>query len=242
MEAAKERQMNPRDVVLGSIRRSLGATGREEPRRAAVDQRLALHPRGPVPARGELAPAEQLKLFRRMLEEANGTVEELASADALPAAVAAYLRSKNLPLAVRRGADPRLESISWENEPALEVSLGASDGAQLAAISHAFAAVAETGTLALVSGADNPTTLNFLPEQHFVVLDAETVVGDYETVWDMLREYSEPGEMPRAVNWITGPSRSADIEQVLLHGAHGPKNLHVFVIGTQRAARARRRE
>ncbi|MCC6948058.1 MAG: lactate utilization protein [Bradyrhizobiaceae bacterium] len=219
-----------RDLVLGAIRRSLGVSGAEALRRTAIEDRLSRHPRGVVPERGALPPRKRLNLFRDMLAEASGTMQEVASPDEVPAAVAAYLRSKNLPLQIRRGSDPRLEAIPWQNEQALEVSVGRSDGNQLAAVSHAFKAVAETGTLVLTSGPDNPTTLNFLPEHHIVVVDAKDVTGDYETVWDALRK--KVGKyFPRTVNWITGASRSADIEQVLLHGAHGPKGLHVIVIG-----------
>ena len=97
--------------------------------------------------------------------------------------------------------------------------------------SHAFAGVAETGTLVLLSGPDNPTTLNFLPDTHIVMLSADDVAGDYETVWRRLRERYGPGALPRTVNLITGPSRSADIEQTLILGAHGPRALHILVVG-----------
>jgi L-lactate dehydrogenase complex protein LldG len=82
----------------------------------------------------------------------------------------------------------------------------------------------------LTSGADNPTTLNFLPDTHIVVLQASDIAGDYETLWGRLRERYGAGTMPRTINWITGPSRSADIEQTLILGAHGPRRLHVIVV------------
>jgi L-lactate dehydrogenase complex protein LldG len=222
--------MNGRDLVLGAIRRSLGVSGQEAPRRTVTSERLTRHPRGVVPERGALPPRKRLNLFRDMLAEASGTLEEVESLDDVPAAVTAYLRSKNLPMRIRRGADPLLASIPWDREKTLEVSSGRSDGQQLAGLSHAFKGVAETGTLILHSGPDNPTTLNFLPEQHLVVIEAKDIVGDYETMWDALRKKVGTA-FPRTVNWITGASRSADIEQVLLHGAHGPKGLHVIVVG-----------
>jgi L-lactate dehydrogenase complex protein LldG len=222
--------VSARDVVLGSIRRSLGVSGTEAPRRTVVEERLARHPRGLVPERGETPAKRRARLFSELLAEAHGTVQEVASPEEIPAAVAAYLRSKNLPMRIRRGADSRLEAIPWDNERALEVSVGRSDGKQLAAVSHAFAAVAETGTLVLVSGPDNPTTLNFLPEHHLVVVNSKDIAGNYEAVWEALRK-KFGAELPRTVNWITGPSRSADIEQVHLHGAHGPKGLHVLIVG-----------
>lgn len=221
--------MSARNLVLNSIRRSLGVSGSEAPRRGAAEDRMSRHPRGIVPARGKEAK-KRVELFREMLAEAHGTLEVVSSPDAVPAAVSAYLRSKNLPMEVRRGSDPRLESIPWKDERTLEVSVGPSDGKQAVGVSHAFGGIAETGTLVLVSGPDNPTTLNFLPEHHIVVVDARDLAGDYETVWDALRKRFG-ADLPRTVNWVTGPSRSADIEQVHLHGAHGPKSLHVLVIG-----------
>jgi L-lactate dehydrogenase complex protein LldG len=134
-------------------------------------------------------------------------------------------------MSLRRGADPRLAAMPWDKERTLEVTTGRSDGRDLVAISHAFGAAAESGTLMLLSGADNPTTLNFLPDTHIVVIAAADVAGDYETVWQRLRERYGAGEMPRTVNLITGPSRSADIAQTLILGAHGPRRLHVMVVG-----------
>lgn len=223
--------MSERDVILASIRRSLGVGGREAPRRKAVADRLAARPPGVVPARGKLPPKARLELFRAMVEAAAGTIEQLPSAADVPGAVAALLRAHNLPMAVRRGADARLAAMPWERERTLTVAVGRSQGDDLAAVSHAFGAVAESGTLMLVSGPDNPTTLNFLPDTHIVVVDAKDVAGDYETLWRLLREACGEAAMPRTVNLITGPSRSADIEQTLILGAHGPRRLHVMVVG-----------
>jgi L-lactate dehydrogenase complex protein LldG len=223
--------MTSRDIILATVRRSLGLTGTEAPRRLEVEGRLAGHPRGVVPERAQLPPAARLDLFVRMVEAAAGTAERVADPTAIPAAVAALLRALNLPLAIRHGDDPLLASVPWERAGTLEVRRGASDGHDLAAVSHAFAAVAETGTLVLTSGADNPTTLNFLPDVHIVVLRASDVAADFETVMARLRERFGQGALPRTVNLITGPSRSADIEQTLILGAHGPRRLHVIVVG-----------
>ena len=138
---------------------------------------------------------------------------------------------------VRRGDDPRLAALPWDSERTLEVSTGASDGHQLAAVSHAFAGVAETGTLVMASGTDNPTTLNFLPDTHIVVVDAKDIAGDYETVWARSANIRH-GRVPRAINLITGPSRSADIAQILILGAHGPRRLHVLLVGIRSDHRA----
>jgi L-lactate dehydrogenase complex protein LldG len=128
------------------------------------------------------------------------------------------------------GEDVRLAQMPWA-QTTLEVATGRSNGGDPNAVSHAFGGVAESGTLAMISGADNPTTLNFLPDNHIVVVSAADIAGDYEAVWQRLRERVGKGTMPRTVNMITGPSRSADIEQTLLLGAHGPRTLHIIIVG-----------
>lgn len=109
----------------------------------------------------------------------------------------------------------------------------------MATVSAAFAGIAETGTLMLISGPDNPTSLNFLPEAHIVVLPTAWIVGSYEEAFACFRAATKPSEMPRTINWITGPSRTADIEQTLLLGAHGPKQLlAILVDGEPRSTHA----
>jgi L-lactate dehydrogenase complex protein LldG len=223
--------MTARETLFASIRQSLGVTGDEPARRVAVADRLKQHPCGVIPARGQLPHAERVKLFAAMVEAAAGSAEVLPSAADVPAAVAALLRRHNLPMQVRRGDDPRLAALPWDRERTLEVSTGASDGHQLVSVSHAFAGVAETGTLVMASGTDNPTTLNFLPDTHIIVVDAKDIAGDYEAVWARIRETFGIDALPRAINLITGPSRSADIAQILILGAHGPRRLHVLIVG-----------
>jgi len=220
--------MNSRDAILASIRRSLAATGAEAPRRLEVETRLAAAPAGVIPARGQGDLAARVATFKAEAERAQASVAEVASLDELPAEVARYLRANNLPATLRVGADPTLAAAPW-GATAIEILHGASDGRDLNAASHAFAAVAETGTLALVSGAHNPTTLNFLPDNHVVVVSRDRIDADYESVFARLREGYGKGQAPRTLNFVTGPSRSADIEQTLLLGAHGPRRLHVVV-------------
>ena len=140
-----------RETLFASIRKSLGVTGDEPARRAAVAERIASHPRGVIPARGQVPDAERVRLFAQMAEAANGTAEILSSSDDVPSAIAALLRRHNLPMQVRRGDDPRLAALPWNKERTLEVTTGASDGHQLVSVSHAFAGVAETGTLVMAS-------------------------------------------------------------------------------------------
>jgi L-lactate dehydrogenase complex protein LldG len=147
----------------------------------------------------------------------------------VPQSIAHFLRNHNLPATLRMGDDPRLKAMPW-SDTTLEIAHGPSQGSDLNAVSHAFGGIAESGTLAMVSGSDNPSTLNFLPDNHIIVVSAKDIASDYESVWNRVRFAYGKSTMPRTVNWITGPSRSGDIEQTLLLGAHGPRRLHVVVV------------
>ena len=222
--------MSARDEIFSSLRRSLRVRGDEAPRRAAVAERLASKPLGIIPERGRGDAATRIANFKAEALRAAATLGEVASAADAPAEIARYLREGNMPASLRMGADPRLAAMPWA-ETSLEISHGPSDGHDLNAVSAAFAAIAETGTLALRSGSDNPTTLNFLPDNHVVVLFAQDILGNMEDVFSRLRDAHGAGQAPRTLNFITGPSRSADIEQTLLFGAHGPRRLHIVLVG-----------
>ena len=217
--------MSARDDVFANIRRSLGVSGKEATRRAGVTQRLETTPRGPIPARGQGSPAARLATFITEATRVSASVVVLNNKDAVPDEVARFLRAANLPLSLKMGQDTRLAVLNWKSA-GLDTSNGPSDGSDLNALSHAFGGVAETGSLVLLSGPDNPVTLNFLPDNHFVVLSAADLAADLESVVTKLKQHSA---LPGAVNIITGPSRSADIEQTLLLGAHGPRQLHIMV-------------
>lgn len=219
-----------REQILATIRRGLQRGPLTGERREQLETRLAQPPRNLIPARAALPPAEQLALFVAMAQAAAATVERVADLAAVPAAVVAYLSHAGLPTELVLAPDPDLAAeIPWEDQPSLRIERRAAvDGDQIG-VASAFAGIAETGTLMLLSGPDSPTTLNFLPDTHIVVLRADRIVGAYEDAWTRLRARGRG--MPRTVNWITGPSRSADIEQTIQLGAHGPLRLHIVLAG-----------
>lgn len=221
--------MSSRNTILGAVGRSLrrqAGDGAEQ----AVDRRLRSPSRNLVPRRGQLEGEALLTLFARQAEAVAATVARVASDSEVPEAVAEFLKQSNLSLRIRIAPHPELQRLPWaQKAPLLEVSEGRADPQDLVAVTPAFAAVAETGTLVLHSGPQTPTLLNFLPETHVVVLRASQVVGAYEDVWERLRE-GNPTALPRTLNMITGPSRTADIEQRLELGAHGPRRLHILLI------------
>ena len=229
-KAQGSRVVNGRDTILGRIRKQVGSSADQTARRATVANRMGAANSGIIPKRGQLPHGERVDLFCAQAEAVQASVVRVAGRPRIATAVADYLRGHNLPMALRHGDDPRLQNGGWASEPLLERRTGPAVEADIVGLSYAASGVAETGTLVLTSGGDNPTTINFLPENHIVVVDAADIRGDYEAALEAVRASLPAGEMPRTINMITGPSRSGDIEQTILLGAHGPRNLHIIVV------------
>lgn len=231
-----------KDAILGAIRRGLKRGPLPADQAAMLNGRLASHPRHLIPARSRVSRPEQVALFIRNVEKEFGTVARVASAEEVPGAVSDYLAANNLPQKLARAPHPELDAMPWAARPLLEVEARRGEGSDLVSVQHAYAAIAETGTLMLPSEAARPVTLNLLPDTAIAVLRASRLVGAYEEAWDILRAENRDaltgGFMPRNVMFVTGPSRSADIEQTLELGAHGPRRLHVVLIDDDPAALA----
>lgn len=214
--------MSARDDILGRIRERLGGT---EDRRSGVEMRLRERPAGPLPARARGDAAELRGRFVEQARAASAEILEAGADSSIAAAVAGLLPRDggSHGIVVDDSLEPR--DGAWADHGLVaECRRARTDDAL--GVSRAFCGVAETGTAVLRSGAGRPTSAAFLPPIHVVVLAAHDIVGSYEEAWARIRE---TGEMPRTVNWITGPSRSADIEQTLNMGAHGPVRL-VFLL------------
>jgi L-lactate dehydrogenase complex protein LldG len=223
-----------RERILGNLRRAL-KRGPTEGEAGLVRERLDEHRPNTIPARAATLDHDgQVTLFQAMAEEVAATVARVRSLDAVPEAVADYLAAHNLPSRLVVSPDPALEGLPWDRRPTLEWRRGMAEADDLVGVTACFAGVAETGTLMLISGSARPTRNNFLPDNHVVVLRSEQIVPTYEEGWTRLRALKtlEDGRftMPRTVNFITGPSRTADIELKIELGAHGPRRLHIVII------------
>jgi L-lactate dehydrogenase complex protein LldG len=224
-----------REKMLNAIRRGLKRGPLPEDLATLLRTRLENHPRHLIPARSRISRAGQVSLFVANVEKEFGSVTRVATAEDIPGAVADYLTSKNLPTEIVIAPHPELQEIPWGERPLLKLREGRAQATDMVSIQHGFGAVAETGTIMLPSAPERPTTLNLLADTAIVVLRASRVVGAYEEAWDLLR--AEHAGIPRNVMLVTGPSRSADIEQTLELGAHGPRQLHVVLLDDDPAAK-----
>ncbi|HEX8560554.1 MAG TPA: lactate utilization protein [Pyrinomonadaceae bacterium] len=91
-------------------------------------------------------------------------------------------------------------------------------------------AIAETGTLVLLSGGERHRLVSLAPPVHVCLLDARRIVGTMGELLSLARgrDAAGPG-LPQALTFITGPSRTADVEQTLALGVHGPHEVHVLL-------------
>jgi len=214
--------MSARANILTRIRTAQGrAVTVRSDEREAVAQYIAAHPQGPRPQ----VDADIEARFRDRALNLATTIDEVKTVAEIPAAVARYLRGLNLPMA--GVCWPEFAALDWAAE-GLKVETRAARGDDLIGITGAFCAIAETGTLMMCSGPDTPPAASLLPETHIAVVLRSRIVTGMEDAWALLR--AERGAMPRAVNFISGPSRTADIEQTVTLGAHGPYRVHILLL------------
>lgn len=195
---------------------------------AAVDY-VERHPAGPRPA----PYSDRLARFTSMAERMASSVESVGPMREAPMAVARYLSGQGI--ALRAVIWPALRELPWGDAGiAAEFRPPRRDesaGSDLVGITGSFCAIAETGTLVLLSGPESPASTHLLPETHIALVAADRVVDTMEDAFELLRrERGGPGAMmPRAVNMVSGPSRTGDIEQTIVLGAHGPYRVHIVV-------------
>lgn len=220
--------MSSREDILRRVRANLGVAAGDEARRAAARAVLAAKAVGPRPAlAGDLAAR-----FRMKSEAMASTVDAVATLAEVPAAVARYLAERGL--APRAVCWPELAALDWA-AAGLAVEGRAATGDDATGITGCFCAIAETGTLMLASGPQTAATTSLLPETHIAVVPVSRIVPAMEEGFALLR--AEGGEaLPRAVNFVSGPSRTGDIEQTIVLGAHGPYRVHLILVGASAAA------
>ena len=210
-----------REEILARLRSRLGRVDDGVAAAAGVAAWLAARQAGPRPP----AAADLCSRFTEKSLALASTVEPVAQWATAPAAVAGYLRQQGLPQRVVGW--PLIGGHDWAAAGIQFEGRGAREGDQVG-ITGCHSAIAETGTLLLLSGPDTPASVSLLPETHIAILAASRIVADMEEAWRRLR--AEHGQPPRALNFISGPSRTADIEQTMVLGAHGPYRVHIVLV------------
>ena len=187
-----------------------------------VKKRLQSHVRGPQP----LWQENLVIRFITKAEQAAASIEHINQEGDIVQAVESYMNEQSLENRFVRSSTPILNNINWPD--ALQVETRAANSQDMLVVVEAYAAIAETGSIVMCSSENTPVTLNFLPDHYICVIRKNSIVNAMEDVWDLLRQ--DYSQLPRAINIITGPSRTADVEQIIQMGAHGPRRVHLLLL------------
>jgi len=210
-------------AIFARIRKAQGRPDQPtEQETEAVREYLQRHPIGPRPDVG----TDLLLRFREQAARMFDTLDHVATLADVPAAVARYLDHAGI--ARTAIGWETLAELPWD-DAGVAFTARPPVNEDLVGITGCFCAVAETGTLMLLSGPGTYASASLLPETHIAVLAADRIVASMEDAFALARK--ERGELPRATNFISGPSRTADIEQTIVLGAHGPYRVHVVIVG-----------
>lgn len=185
--------------------------------------RRAELPAHTVPRRALLPRPQMIELFETMARKSAATVERLGSLSELPMAAQRYLHSLGVPQQTVYLNSTELAHLNWRAAPELKVSASPQAYNSTLGIAQAFCGIAETGSLALKSETSVSTAAWFLPDILIVALAAGRIYPCQEDCWSRLQEKS----FARTVTFMTGPSRTGDIEQKIVIGAHGPRHVHI---------------
>lgn len=216
--------MNTSDAERETFARIRGACQRSSPENIAAELAALARPRSaPLPA-DNLCDALQENLRR------NGasTVAVHTRIEAVME-ISRFTTDKQRQRRVVTGHDPRLAALPWRDGGLLpRFDVAQADDAL--AVSYAYCAVAETGSLMLMLDRNNPALNNLIVEDHVILVDRHCVYDRLEEMWTLPKR-STPEDRARGIMMISGPSSTADIEMELVRGAHGPRALHVIIVG-----------
>ena len=212
-----------RNEILQAVRSSLAiGEQRSVSRTELVEKRI-------LTSEAHVQPVVADPLIQQFCDKhatVNGTYERVANLAEVPPAVLRHLTAIESPIELLVGQGELLDAVLWPDNISREMRPATIEDS--VAISEAYAGIAETGTLVLLSQEQRWTSHNFLPDDHIIVLNSNLIMRYQEDIWRRLRTL--PDGLPRVVNLITGPSKTADVEQTVQYGAHGPRRLHVIVV------------
>lgn len=215
--------MSAREHILARIRAQSGRSGTTPPaEREAARAVIRARVRGPIP---DIARQEPVAHFVEECDRLKTTVAEVASRTDVPAEIARYLRE--IGVAGKVVGWPAFADLEWSSA-GIEFAARPANGDDLVGVTGCFCAIGETGTLLLLGARMTPKVTALLPETHIAVVSRTQIVPTMEDAFQRLRD--EVGELPRATFFVSGPSRTADIEQTIVIGAHGPYRVHVILL------------
>lgn len=165
------------------------------------------------------------QLLKRKLEAVQSSVDIVHSVEETGQSIVEFLNAHHCSMEVGTLPGTDVESLSLDQSLQFFPCENFADCHTI--ITQAPFGIAETGTVVMPSSIQRPTLANFLPDNCIVLLNESDILPYIEDA--LLAVQKSDAGMPRALNLISGPSKTADIEQTLVYGAHGPIQLHVII-------------
>jgi L-lactate dehydrogenase complex protein LldG len=207
-----------RDEIINRVRTALG--------RKLGDKPAA--PPEPLLRIGAQSLPEQIAAFRKALEALSGTVAETHSREETQAVVKRLLDGRTaIASAHPLLADQWVTEIEGVQSGLTGADLRNACASASVGITSAYCLLAETGTIVYRASAEEPRLISLLPPVHIAVVSARRILGGLD---EMLSMIARPVDDSSAMVFITGPSRTGDIEQILVRGVHGPGQVHVVIV------------
>ena len=215
--------MSARENILARIRSQSAKAGvTTEGELDAVRAHISKHERGPLPT---FAMHDPVQHFIEECARLSTTITEVAEVVDVPREVARYIASARLQ--ARCTGWPEFVALDWQ-AAGIQYDNRPATGDDMIGFTGCFCAIGETGTLLLLGAPNTPKSTALLPETHICIVKKSRMVPTMEDAFALMR--NEIGEPPRATFFVSGPSRTADIEQTIVIGAHGPYRVHVILI------------
>ena len=213
---------SPRSRIFARINRAQG-----EADTATIERELASMGNAPT---ADLPAVDLSTAFLANVLKNQGTVDCATNRSSAVRSVAEYLYRHFRSHRLVAGNDPHLAAMPWREAGVLP-RFGSVEPGEAVSLSYAHLGVAEIGAVVTMTGKANPAANNLLSEHHLVMVDSSRLVRDMEEAWERIRQGTAKSGWPRGINFIAGPSSTADIEGKLVYGAHGPRHWHVILIG-----------
>ncbi len=193
--------------------------------RIALDRQALGSAPAPAPPAAEMCEAFLINVLKN-----RGSVDCVSNRTEAVAAIGHHIYSHFRSHRLVAGNDPRLAAMPWRDAGVLP-RFGSLEVGEPVALSFAQLGIVETGSIMTWTGRSNPAANNLLPEHHIVLVDTADLVSTMEHAWGRINQELEKNGRPRGINFIAGPSSTADIEGQLVYGAHGPRKWHVILMG-----------
>lgn len=172
-------------------------------------------------------PGQRRRAFVERIVAARCTVDEVGTLNDIPGCIRKFLEGRNLQNPIRLAPELARRIDLEGSVVGLSPGEAIEDGQVI--VSACAGGIAETGSLVITSGERQDPRLVYVAETLIVVLGADQIVAHHEDIWPAVKAGAGQ-RVPRLVSFVTGPSRTADIEQTIEFGAHGARHVHVVIV------------